>query len=141
MLLVIAIAPLQFGYFYYDYFTHYKLRSAFYYDNVAFRDVADYLIADREAPAIYFADDVDDASAKWRFYTVERGREDLLTRTHYVGATEAPDAPSNRLLVTYEETPRLERLTAAGWRVATIVHDADNRPAAAILRREGSPAK
>jgi hypothetical protein len=134
-IVVLAVAPLQFGYFYFDYFTHYKLRSAFYYDNVAFRDVADYLIADRDAPAIYFADDVDDASAKWRFYTVERHREDLLTHTQYVGPMDAPDAQPRSLLVTYEETPRLDKLTAAGWRVEKIVRDVDDRPAAAILRR------
>ena len=35
---------MQFGYFYFDFFTHYKFRSAFYYDPAAFRDVAAYLI-------------------------------------------------------------------------------------------------
>ena len=36
----LAASPMQFGYFYFDYFTHYKFRSAFYYDPAAFRDVA-----------------------------------------------------------------------------------------------------
>ena len=42
-LLVLLASPIQFGYFYFDYFTHYKFRSAFYYDPAAFRDVAAYL--------------------------------------------------------------------------------------------------
>ena len=37
---VMVLSPIQFGYFYFDYFTHYKFRSAFYYDSVAFGDVA-----------------------------------------------------------------------------------------------------
>ena len=46
---------LQFAVFYRDYFTHYKLRSAFYYDPAAFVDVAAYLMADEQAPLIYLS--------------------------------------------------------------------------------------
>ncbi len=38
-----------------------------------FRDVAAYLIADEPAPLIYFSHDIDDAGAKWRFYTTRTG--------------------------------------------------------------------
>ncbi|HYB94034.1 MAG TPA: glycosyltransferase family 39 protein [Vicinamibacterales bacterium] len=132
----LALAPVQFAYFYFDYFTHYKLRSAFYYDNVAFVDVAAYLIADRRAPAFYFADDVDDASVKWRFYSTVNGKAELLARTQYIAPDAVPAGPADSLLVTYEQSPRLERLTAGGWRIEKIVHDVDNRPAAAILRKQ-----
>ena len=45
-------SPIQFGYFYFDYFTHYKFRSAFYYDPVAFRDVAAHLIGSRRCAGV-----------------------------------------------------------------------------------------
>ncbi|HYE85807.1 MAG TPA: glycosyltransferase family 39 protein, partial [Vicinamibacterales bacterium] len=92
-IVAVAAAPFQFGYFYFDYFTHYKLRSAFYYDNVAFRDVARYLMAAADTPAYFFSNDLDDGSVKWRFYTIEQGREALLSRTTYFEAGDVPAAP------------------------------------------------
>lgn len=133
--LVLVGAPIQFAYFYFDYFTHYKLRSAFYYDPAAFSDVADDLMGRAPAPAYYFTDDVDDASVKWHFYTAVRHRQELLARTNYVAPDARPDAPIDSLLVTYEQTPRLNALTSSGWHLERVIADADNRPATAILRR------
>jgi 4-amino-4-deoxy-L-arabinose transferase-like glycosyltransferase len=131
----IVAAPVQFGYFYFDYFTHYKLRSAFYYDPVAFRDVAAYLLQSPDAPAFYFTNDVDDASVKWRFYATSANRTDLLPRTQYIDPDDRPPAPPGSLLVTYDYTPRRVALAAAGWRTETVIYDVDNRPAAVIFRR------
>ena len=98
---------MQFRYFDFDFFTHYKLRSAFYYDPVAFRDVAGELIhALPDAPAYYFTTDVDDASVKWRFYTTLEGRTDLLSRTRYVDRDDRPAAAPGSVLVTYDDTAR-----------------------------------
>lgn len=133
--IVMVAAPIQFAYFYFDYFTHYKLRSAFYYDPAAFRDVAEELMRRDTAPAYYFTTDVDDASVKWRFYTTLNGRPELLARTAYVEPDATPQAPPGSLLVTYEKAPRLAALASGGWHLDLIVKDADNRPAAAILRR------
>jgi 4-amino-4-deoxy-L-arabinose transferase-like glycosyltransferase len=132
---VLVLSPLQFGYFYFDYFTHYKFRSAFYYDNVAFKDVAQYLIAAPATPAIYLADDLDDGTVKWRFYTVAAKRADLMARTHFVGPQDRPDAPSGSLLVTYDQTERLAALQSAGWQIEKLINDVDNRPASVILRK------
>ena len=132
---VMVLSPLQFGYFYFDYFTHYKFRSAFYYDNVAFKDVADYLIASPDTPAIYLASDLDDGAVKWRFYTVVAKRADLMDRTHFVDPEDHPDAPPRSLLVTYDLTERLAALQSAGWTIEKLVSDVDNRPAAVILRK------
>jgi 4-amino-4-deoxy-L-arabinose transferase-like glycosyltransferase len=132
---VLVASPIQFAYFYYDYFGHYKLRSAFYYDPVAFSDVADYLIESPDTPAFYFTDDVDDASVKWRFYTVGRGREELLTRTEYVAPDARPAAAPRSLLVTYDSTARIAALQTDGWTVETLIRDVDRRPAAVILRK------
>jgi hypothetical protein len=131
----ILTAPVQFGYFYFDYFTHYKFRSAFYYDPVAFPDVAAYLLQSPDAPAFYFTNDVDDASVKWRFYTISAHRTDLLPRTQYIDPDDRPPAPPGSLLVTYDYTERLVALVADGWRKETVIYDVDNRPAAVILRR------
>ncbi len=139
-LLALLAIPIQFGEFYFDYFTHYKFRSAFYYDPVAFRDVAQYLFDQAPAPAYYFADDLDDASAKWRFYTIKHSREELLARARYV-PLDGPDpaaAPSGSFLVMYVQGPTLAALQQRGqWLVVTVIKDVDQREAAAILRKVG----
>ena len=133
---LLAASVLQCGYFYFDYLTHYKLRSAFYYDPVAFRDVAGELIHASDVPQYYFTTDLDDAGVKWRFYTTLEGRTDLLSRTRYIKSDEHPAAPAGSLLVTYDETARIDALVADGWRIATILKDVDARPAAVILRKQ-----
>jgi hypothetical protein len=134
-ILLIFAAPVQFAYFYFDYFNHYKFRSAFYYDPVNFQGVAEYLLARDPAPTYYFTSDVDDASVKWRFYVVQRGRQSLLSRTTYLPPDERPDAAIGSVLVTYQDDVRLAALSAAGWQVEQAIRDVDNRPAAAILRK------
>lgn len=139
MVLLLAV-PIQFAEFYFDYFTHYKFRSAFYYDPVAFRDVAQYLFDQGPAPAYYFADDLDDAAPKWRFYTIMHSRQDLLPRTRYVaaGGAEAAAAPGGSFLVTYVDRSKLAVLEQAGqWAVVKVITDVDQREAAAILRKGG----
>lgn len=139
-MLLLAAAPIQFAEFYFDYFTHYKLRSAFYYDPVAFRDVAQYLFDQAPAPAYYFADDLDDASAKWRFYAIKRSRQQLLARTRYV-AVDGPEpaaALGGSFLVMYVDRPKLVALEQPGqWAVVKVIKDVDQRETAAILRKVG----
>ena len=139
MLLLLA-APIQFAEFYFDYFTHYKFRSAFYYDPVAFRDVAQYLFDQDPAPAYYFADDLDDASAKWRFYAIKQSRQELMGRTRYVAVDgpEAAAAPGGSFLVMYVDRAKLAALEQPGqWAVVKVIKDVDQREAAAILRKGG----
>ena len=131
----IVAAPIQFGYFYFDYFTHYKLRSAFYYDPVAFRDVAGYLMDAPDTPAFYFTTDLHWAPSKWRFYTTVKGREALMTRTEYIAPDLHPTAAPGTLLVTYDAGPRIAALQSAGWVIEHRVLDVDSRPAAVILRK------
>jgi hypothetical protein len=133
--LTIVLAPVQFGYFYYDYFGHYKLRSAFYYDPVAFHLIPDRLLREAPAPAYYFTTDVDDASVKWRYYLIKAGRQELLARTTYVEPNARPDAAPGSVLVTYPDNNRIAALAAAGWRVQMWISDVDNRIAAAVLRK------
>lgn len=134
---VIVLSPIQFGYFYFDYFTHYKFRSAFYYDNVAFRDVADYIIGSSNTPAIYLTNDLDDATVKWRFYTLSAKRPELMQLTTIIEPEDRPAAPPRSLLVTYDLTDRLAALEADGWTIEKLISDVDNRPAAVILRKRG----
>lgn len=136
---LLVIAPLQFAVFYWDYFNHYKLRSAFYYDAVAFASVADRLTADPAVPAIYLRRDLDAVWAKWRFYATEARQVRLLARTTYFSdRQDLAGAPPGSLLVMYVENGEMAALQQSGrWALAEIINDIDQRPAAAILRRVG----
>ncbi len=133
-----AGVPLQFAAFYYDFFTHYPLRSAFYYDPAAVEDVAAYLMADQSAPLIYLAEDLDDIGAKWRYYTTRDGRQELMARTRYVandGLGIGPGEPGS-LLAVHTKNEQLAELQAGGaWRLEKIISDVDNRQTVAILRK------
>jgi hypothetical protein len=139
-MLVLPVMILQFGYVYYDYRTHYKYRSAFYYDPVAFVDVAAFLVAPPTPPAFYLHADLDDAGAKWRFYTTKNGRTDLLARTHYFlgDGLELAGAQPGSLLVMYIDRQRLAALERTRqWEIVRVITDVDGRETAAILRKVG----
>lgn len=138
---LIVAMPLQFAYFYRDYFTHYANRSAFYYDSVVFTEVADVLVS-ADPATILLGRDLDDAGPKWRFYATKLGRPDLLSRTRYVSENSADvdAAPGGSLLVVYPDTATLDRLAKSGqWSIVRAIEDIDHRPASVILRRTGGP--
>ena len=136
---LVAGVPLHFAVFYRDFFTHYKLRSAFYYDPAAFADVAAYLIADEEAPLIYLSHEIDDVGAKWRYYTTRDGRQDQMARTRYVmndGLDIGPSDPGS-LLAVHMKAAELAALEKSGlWKIEKVISDVDNRPTVAILRKQ-----
>jgi hypothetical protein len=137
LVLVIAM-PLQFAVFYRDFFTHYALRSAFYYDPAAAEDVAEYMMADTTAPLLYFSEEIDDIGAKWRYYTTRDGRTDLLARTRYVtndGLDIGPSEPGSLLAVS-NKVQQLHDLEASGlWKIEKVITDVDQRPTVVILRK------
>lgn len=129
---------LQFGVFYRDFFTHYPLRSAFYYDPSAFEDVAEYMMKDGKAPLLYFSDELDDVGAKWRCYTGRDGRGDLIARTRYVHYDGLRIGPSDvdSLLAIHTKAKAMASLEASGmWKKEKIVADVDNRETVAIFRK------
>ena len=135
---LILVSAAQFAFVYRDYFTHYKLRSAFYYDAIAFVHVAAELLDAPDVPAVYFSRDLDDVGSKWRFYLIKHRREDLLARTKYVEPEPQTlaDAPPGTLLVTYPVSHVIEALENSGaWRVRREIFDVDNRPSAMIFER------
>ena len=137
-LALLVIGGLQFAAFYRDYYTHYKLRSAFYYDPAALADVSAYLMADARAPLIYLSVELDDVGAKWRYYTSRDGRAELMTKTRFVlndGLDIGPGEVGS-LLAVHMKNEQLAALESGKmWKVETVISDVDNRPTVAILRK------
>jgi len=140
VLLLLAM-PIQYAYFFHDYFTDYRIRSAFGFDPVNFRDVAEYLIASDSSggvPAVYLSRDLDDGAPRWEFYMAKHGREDLRRRTQYFSADtlDVGKVPAGSLLVLYANDPKLATLLGAGQCsvTKTVIH-ADGSKSAVILRK------
>ena len=141
-LLIVSIAwmPWQFSAFVADYFGEYPQRSARWIDTMNFRGIVDYVIANAsDAPAVYLShDDVgEDKSVKWKFHLLASDRLDLWERSQYLEPADLSRAAIARgsVLILSAANPRLSRIDADGWSVATVVRDAAGEPAAAILRR------
>jgi hypothetical protein len=136
--------PIEYGYFYGDYFNGYRVRSAWWFDSTDFRDVAAFLIANEgqsSGPAVYLSQDLDDVAPRWRFYMAKHGREELAARTNYFTASrfDLGLVPAGSLLVFYANDPHVPVLLATGTcSIATQVIDVAGGKSAVILRKQSS---
>jgi hypothetical protein len=141
-LLLLLAMPVQFGFFCRDYFTDYRIRSAFWFDPANFHGIAEYLIASHPSGQIYLSDDLDDVAARWRFYLIKHRREDLLLRTSLFAAPglDVSRVPPGSLLVFYANDPAVPGLLAPEkCAVATFIADAAGGHSAVILRKSERP--
>ena len=79
---VLALIPLQFSVFYLDYFTQYRVRSAFGFEG-NIRGALEQIIDREQTGAVYLSTDVRFVELYWRLYLIKHRREDLLQRTVY----------------------------------------------------------
>jgi 4-amino-4-deoxy-L-arabinose transferase-like glycosyltransferase len=140
--LLLLSMPVQFAYFARDYFTAYRVRSAWWFDSIDFRDVAEYLFAEIPAsggPPVYFSQDLDDVAPRWRFYMAKHGRSDLAARTHYFSMArfDLTQVPGGSLIVFYGNDPHVPALLASGtYVVAKKIVDVAGGNSALILRKQ-----
>ncbi len=140
VLLLLAM-PVQFAYFYQDYFNDYRIRSAFSFDPANFRGVAEYLISSNssgQTPLLYLSEDLDDVAARWRFYLIKHRREDMLQRTSLFTAKglDVHRVPPGSLLVLYANDPAVPALLGPEkCAVVTFVTDIAGGNSAVILRK------
>jgi 4-amino-4-deoxy-L-arabinose transferase-like glycosyltransferase len=138
---LLAIVPVQFEYFYRDYFTDYRPRSSeAFHGNT--RDAMEYIIErDRREnlPSIFLSGDIDGIRRYWRLYLIKHGREDLLTRTVVFGSArhlEDQTIPPRSLVMARIGEPATERLLRGGTlTLMTTVTEPGGRPAFAVYQR------
>lgn len=140
---ILLSIPVQFVPFARDYFTDYRLRSAFWSDSMNMRGVVASVAAldgTATVPAVYLnSEDLgEDKVVKWWFYLLASGREELWRQTKYYSPEQAPTAgiAPGSLLVVREGSRLMPSLTASGhWSIAATVTDVAGTPTATILRR------
>jgi hypothetical protein len=125
---LLVLAPIQFGYFWRDYLTGYRVRSAGWFEgNIAgaLEDVIERQPAPAASP-VYLTTAIPWIDAYWHFYTLKHHRDDLLksavyfdpktfdaravpkgsliVRRYVEGEAEAAPAPTRRLIVEPNKT-------------------------------------
>lgn len=134
--------PVQYASFYRDYFTDYRIRSAYWFDPINFRSVAESLIASNKPNApelVYLSQDLDDVPARWMFYLAKNHREDLLPRTRMFTAAgiDLSTIPAGSLLVLYANDPARQAWTADDTvSTVSLVAHAGGANSAVILRKK-----
>ena len=147
MVLALSI-PVQFVPFARDYFSDYRLRSAFWSDSMNMRGMVAGVVALDTAvtvPAVYLSDQDlgEDKVVKWWFYLLATGREDLWQETKYFSPdrTLTSGIARGSVLVVSDKSRLLPSLTTNGeWSVAATVTDVTGTPTATILRRNEARA-
>ena len=136
----LALVPLHFAFFAYDYFTDYRRHSAIWFElnhRGAFEAV---LARDAQTPAtrIYLPRDKDPyMESYWKFTLTKERRLALHDRTElYSGAALAlADIPPGSLVVARRSEPVAERLTQAGLRLVATAPEIGDPPEFVVLER------
>jgi 4-amino-4-deoxy-L-arabinose transferase-like glycosyltransferase len=136
--ILLLFMPLQFARFLDDYFNDYQLRAAFWLDPVNTGAVADAVIAQdaiERIPTVYWRDNLDDISIRWKFFMLKNRRADLWDRTVVISEAPKPAAPGS-VVVLYAEDPLVDALLRDGnYSTLTTIHGINGQPNSTIVRR------
>jgi hypothetical protein len=138
--IALALVPLHFALFAYDYFTDYRRHSAIWFElnhRGAFEAV---LAREAEAPAsrIYLPRDKDPyMGSYWRFTLTKHGQLALAGKTElYAGADLSPASlPARARVVARRSEPIADTLTRAGLHVVATIPEVGDPPEFVVLER------
>jgi hypothetical protein len=138
---LLALIPLHFGYFLFDYFADYRTRSATWFNGNR-RGAFESIVAQAprvQPPAIYLSTThTPYVDVYWRYYLVKHGREDLLRRTTYFddGALAARSLQPGTLIVAGRDDASVFAQAASGeLRLVEAVPEPGDPPQFTILVR------
>lgn len=132
--LVVAVV-VQFAFFHRDYMSErYRLASAPWFSGNV-REAIRELIARSDDSELYIVEDIEWVRRMWRFYAIESGRADLVSRAAFV--RELPEnLPDNAKVLCSAESSYCNRLSAsAAWRNVLAVPSIGGSHRYVILQR------
>jgi hypothetical protein len=144
---LLALAPIQFAFFYADYFTDYRVRSELVFSGNIRGAYEEVLRASRERdiPAIYLGEIASGSYGLlyWKFYLIKHGRQDLVDRTinaYLFYPDQVLKLPSGSLIVTNAGDGAadaiIDRLIAAGeLKKTTVITEPDGTKTFLVLQR------
>jgi 4-amino-4-deoxy-L-arabinose transferase-like glycosyltransferase len=135
----LVLMPIQFGFFFQDYFTNYRLNAYVWFGGNVKGAVTRVLAldAERQVPSVYLGSSIPYGPERWHFYLATLGHEDFMTRTHPLDASSTTAAlPSGSLIVvpTVESVVTDARMKFADVRkVAEIIEPFGAKPIAFVV--------
>ena len=138
--IAVALVPLHFAFFYWDYFTDYRRVSAVWFE-LNHRAALEEIVArdSRErVPAVYLPTDGDPyMDAYWRFTLAKLGRADLRKRTVFYTAKDldVSSVSAGSLVLMRRDATRVESLRQAGhFRMISVIPEVADPPEFFILQ-------
>ena len=150
VLVLLALVPVQFALFYYDYFHDYRRRTAIVYSG-NIRGVFEEVIRRDESarvPAVYIGEigGFGYGPLYWRFYLIKERHEELGARAieaYYFNKDAVMKLPARSLVVTSAGDGATDAVIDAmikdGQFTKTIVTEPDGTPTYQILERTAAP--
>ena len=133
-LVLLLLVPIQFGYFYWDYLGHYRLRVSHWMGANA-ESAFDALVthaADRTT-TIYLSEAIPFVDYRWQLYVIEHHQEGLLAHTTMTSIAAVPRLPRQALVLSNFDDATERVLLAAGFHRVASIPDIDGAPSFAVL--------
>jgi len=132
-LLVASIAG-QFGGFYRHYMGSYRTSAAAWFSGHV-REGMRELIARSGAEDIYISNEIEWADPSWRFFAIEAGRPELITRTTFFTTPPMAAAPGSKAICPAESAQCASLAASGAWREIARAPAIDGTHVFAILER------
>ncbi len=138
---LLALVPILFAFFLFDYYGDYRIRSAIWFNSNRRGAFEEIFARDsrQPVPAVYLSTNhITYLDAYWRLYLAKHHREDLLARTVYFDAdtVDLQKVPRGALLLASSSDKRLQASTNARELVRLMdVLEPGDPPQFSILRR------
>jgi 4-amino-4-deoxy-L-arabinose transferase-like glycosyltransferase len=139
-IVAIAALPLQFAYFYHDYFTDYRIRSSPWFE-LNIRGAVDQILAradEEPVPTVYLSTAIPYVALYWKFYLIKHHRLELLDRAvpFDLSTVNVDTAPVRSLILTLVSDDVAKSLARSGSvKQIAVITEPDGAPAFAIFER------
>jgi 4-amino-4-deoxy-L-arabinose transferase-like glycosyltransferase len=137
---LLALAPVQFAYFAYDYFTDYRLRSSGWFEQNLRGTLEEAIAREQRMPGRtpYLSGEILWIDAYWRFYLAKHDQASLLDRTVYYSPAhlDVQSMPRGALIVGKYGEPAVQALVQAGeLRQLDLIVEPNGTPSFVICER------
>jgi len=133
----LVLAVLQFGFFYGDYMSRYRLRVSHWFGANAER-AFDEVLARSGDPAtrpILLSEAIPFVDYRWQLYVIQQHQNALLAHTNVMSIDEVPALPRHALVLSNFDDQTERALLAAGFQRVAAIPDIDDAPSLAVLAR------
>jgi hypothetical protein len=133
----LVLVPLQFGFFYWDYMGHYRLRVSHWLGANAERAFDEVLSRSGELSRtpIFLSQEIPFVDYRWQLYVIQEHHDSLLARTNMTSIDEIRMLPRQALVLSNFDDPTERALLAAGFQRVAAIRDIDGAPSFAVLTR------